>query len=317
MNILILGSSGYLGSNLVEFLSYNSQYKITCFDRTEPPFHSKYIKYQCIIDDIFNIKKHINIVRQQDIIVNFIGSVGTLNSFSNYKGNVYSNNLSTLELLDTIKDFSPSPLLVYISTRLVYSKFAKSPIQEVDELEPLTIYGINKLASEKYITAYNNLYRIPYIILRLSIPYGSYYFDINTYGIINYFIKTALNNDTITLYGNGKQKRDILCIEDLVRNLETIILNSEYLKNDIYNFGGEEILSLKDIANLVINILKKGNVSYIEWPQKEKRIETYDSYIDSSYLKNKIKLSYEFTINKYLESIKDQFERYNLSSRKV
>lgn len=305
--ILILGSNGYIGSHLVSYLLQNKSNYIIAYDLNHlETYKNENIEY--INDDVFNLENHSDELKDIDYVIDFIGSLGGLNSFEDYEKNISLNNLATLKTLDFIKNINNKIKIIFISSRLVYSRKAKNPINEDEIKEPLTIYGVNKLASENYVKAYSNLYDIEYINLRLSIPYGAENIKKKNYGIVNSFIRNIINNEDIYLFGDGSQKRDIISIFDVVEIIGKIINNFEAVKNDTYNLGGNEVYSLKEIGEIIIDIFGKGTIKYKEWPEKLKRIETFDSYLSTEKLKLKLDFKYKHDFKDYLLKIKKDLE---------
>jgi nucleoside-diphosphate-sugar epimerase len=300
--ILILGSNGYIGSHLISRLLQDKKIYIIAYDLNHTEIYD-YKNIEYINDDIFNLQNYYDKLKDIDYVVDFIGSLGGLNSFEDYEKNISLNNLATLKILDFIKNVNNKIKIIFISSRLVYSRNAKNPITENAKKEPLTIYGVNKLASENYIKAYSNLYNIDYINLRLSIPYGADDIKNKNYGIVNSFIRNVLNNEDIYLFGDGQQKRDIISIFDVVWIIGKIIKNFDEVKNDTYNLGGNEIYSLKEIGKIIIDIFQKGTIKYKEWPEKLKKIETFDSYLSTEKLKLKLDFKYKHEFKKYIKDI--------------
>lgn len=303
--ILVLGSNGYIGSHLVNLFIQNEKNRIIAYDLNHTEMYN-YKNIEYINDDIFNLENYYDKLKDIDYVVDFIGSLGGLNSFENYEKNISLNNLATLKVLDFIKDINKKIKIIFISSRLVYSKNSINPIDENENKEPLTIYGVNKLACENYIKAYSNLYNIDYINLRLSIPYGAYDIKKKNYGIVNTFIRNVLNGEDIYLFGDGNQRRDIISIFDIIAIINSIIINFDNLKNEDYNLGGEEVYSLKEISEMIVGIFKKGNIIYREWPKNLKKIETFDSYLSTEKLKNNLKFNYSGSFIEYLLKIKEK-----------
>ncbi|WP_170287527.1 NAD-dependent epimerase/dehydratase family protein [Aquibacillus halophilus] len=301
--ILIIGANGFIGSHLARYYSKHNdnEYSITlaCRDISTVDLHSDHI--HAIELDVLD-KKHLQpLLSGYDVIYNFAGHSGALSSFYNYNQNLEVNCRGMLNILDTVKDFENKPLIVFPSTRLVYGHTTSEKVNELFTPQPNTIYGSNKLAAENYLQSYSNLFDIPYLIFRISIPYGL--FDTKetsgNYGFINYFINRALNGDPIQIYGDGTQKRDIIYIQDLVSILYKSVHEFK-LRNNILNLGGTEVISVGEIADLVAN--KFGtNVNKINWTKELERIETGDMVLDSSALYSQIGFTPQFKLKDYLQ----------------
>lgn len=278
--ILMIGASGFIGKHLLERL-YSAGHNITTIDRSENPYDGILKGVSFNYGDIFDVDLN-KLVIDQDIVIVLAGKSGALDSFSNYQSDLRNNSLLLLRVLDSLKDLNKKPTVIFPSSRLVYSNNNQNKVTEEGELFPLSPYGIHKLSCEYYLKAYKNMYNINYIIFRISIPYGSDNSSKKVYGIVNSIIEKAKNDKDIVIFGSGEQLRDIIYIEDLVEIIARAIDNTENVKNDTYNLGGSEILSLVEIANSVIDIFGKGKIVFKKWPKEYLAIETGDLYLDST-----------------------------------
>ncbi len=262
-------------------------YCITTIDKNKNPYDGILKNINFFYGNILNIDIK-TIIEKQDVIIVLAGKSGALDSFNDYKNYLENNSLLLLNILDIIKNLDKKPIIFFPSTRLVYKANKNGKVTESDALMPLSPYAIHKLSCEYFLQAYQNMYNIEYIIFRISIPYG---FDLTTkanFGIVNNIIKKSINDEDIIIFGKGSQLRDIIYIEDLVEILIKTIENIEIMKNNIYNLGGKEIISLYNIANTIISIFGKGKIVYKEWPKEYLSIETGDLYLDSTKIYNAI-----------------------------
>lgn len=299
-NILIIGANGYLGRNLSKYYENKTDFNVTLLDINGIDYTSR---FPVVRNDILNKKKLENNLKNKDLIYNFAGHTDIPGSFDNYKKDIQLNCLGMLNILDSVKNFTKKPLIVFPSSRVVYGKSSKKKIDEKSPRKPDSIYGIHKESVENYLMAYNNLYDIPYLIFRLSIPYGfhSGLFMKNSNGFINYLLGKTINNETINIFGNGNQRRDIININDF----NEIIFKAVHelkLKNNIYNLGGTEVRSILEIAEMIVEILG-GKIEFVKWDRRLKKLETGDMVLDSSRLYKKIHYCPEIKLKDYLISI--------------
>ncbi|GAB6099407.1 NAD-dependent epimerase/dehydratase family protein [Halanaerocella petrolearia] len=301
--ILILGVNGFLGRNLALHYLRQGYHNVIISDIQESDFVNN-IDFEFTKLNILNKNKLKQVLLDVDLIYNFVGHAGSLDSFYNYEDNLEINCKGMLNILDIIKDFSKKPMVIFPSSRLIYGQNKNITVEENSPKNPNTIYGIHKLAVENYLKAYNNLFGIPYLIFRISIPYGYYErnLELENHGLINIFIKQILENDVIKIYGKGEQRRDFIHVKDLSQIIYKAV-HKEKLINSVFNLGGKEVFSIKDIANIISKIFG-GEVEEVEWKQKLSRVETGDMILDSTKLYNEVKFSPNAKFRDYIKNLK-------------
>jgi len=271
MKATVIGGKGYIGKHLSYYLKKRG-FEVMSYDI----FPAEEENYQQV--DMTECES----VAQVDLNVNYVfmfaGLTGTYAGFDTYEKYVKVNEISLLNLLDTIRKSGYSPKVIFPSTRLVYKGYDK-PLKEGDEKESKTIYAANKLACEGYLQAYHDSFDIPYTVFRICIPYGNMLSTDYSFGTIGFFIKQAKSGKDITLYGGGTIKRTFTHIEDLCYQIVEGTLKMES-NGEVYNIGGET-LSLGQAAELVAR--KFGtNVVSVPWPERDLRIESDHTYFDDT-----------------------------------
>ena len=217
----------------------------------------------------------------------FAGLTGTFAGFDSYEKYFKINELGLLNLLDAIRKSEFRPKVVFPSTRLVY-KGSDKPIKENDEKETKTLYAVNKLACEGILYAYKQSFDIPYTIVRICIPYGNLLSTDYSFGTVGFFIRQAKAGNAIPLYGSGYIKRTFTHIEDLCYQVVNVAMKEES-NGEIYNIGGQK-LSLREVAEFIAQ--KFGSkVVTVEWPERDLRIESDNTYFDDSKIRSLLKLS--------------------------
>jgi UDP-glucose 4-epimerase len=289
MRILLLGSNGYIGKHLYKSLHGLGHY-ILCADIQDSPVYSmkNYVKL-----DISDKKALQELeINQFDFVFFFSGLTGTSIGFKMYDKYINVNEVGLLNVLDLIKDSSKKPKIIFPSTRLVYKGIADTPLNEESEIEPKTIYAVNKYSSEMLLKIYSHTFDVNYTVYRICVPYGNMLDFSFSYGTIGNFIKNASEGRDIKIFGTGEPQRTFTYIEDI----STSIIKSFALpqtKNQVYNIGGET-LSLLKVAEL---IAKKFHVKVIkeDYSDMDKKIETGDTIFNSDKL-NKL-INYHSTNN--------------------
>ena len=286
MKYILFGSEGYLGRNLNKFFQQE--------------------KIKVVLPEI-NLKGKIDLTKYKnlenidwdvDAVFIFAGKTGTYNSFLDYENFLKSNDLIVLNILNSIKNSNYKPRIIFPSTRLVY-KGSNKLLKEDDIKEAKTIYAINKLSCENYIKAYENVFNIPYTIIRICIPYGNLVGDNYSFGTVGNFINRAAK-DKIMLYGKGELRRTFTHIKDLCRILELAAVSDKTINRTI-NMPGEELL-LKDVANFIARRFSS-KVEFVDWPTKDLLIESGNTVFDSSYLEKLLNTSIEYKFADWVKEI--------------
>ena len=271
--IAVFGANGFIGKHIVLYLQGLGCSLIECYDVAPEAILPN---YQCL--DLVN-KEAVNLVNMDvDYIFMFAGLTGTYAGFDSYEKYVSINEIALLNVLNTIRQTSFRPKVIFPSTRLVYKGIDK-PLKEDDKKESKTVYAANKLACEGYLQAFHDSFDIPYTVFRICIPYGNLLSTDYSFGTIGFFIKQATAGKDITLYGGGNIKRTFTHMEDLCRQVIEGAFSPES-NGEIYNVGGET-LSLHDAAEIIAK--KYGvNVTAVPWPERDWRIESNHTYYDDS-----------------------------------
>ncbi|MCK4668010.1 NAD-dependent epimerase/dehydratase family protein [Candidatus Dependentiae bacterium] len=289
--ILILGGSGFIGSNLVNYLIENNVKHITVVtekidERVSYNLGDLKDKIRVIEADIRYEKEIEKLVKDHTLIFNFAAQSGAVNSTEKPFLNLDINGKGVLNLLNACRNNNTSAKVIFLSSRLVYGIVDRIPVKESQPLNPGNIYSIHKILGEYYMQLYAKLYGIKTIILRLTNPYGPRQpFWQSEYGIINYFIYLAMKDEELKIFGDGKQLRDYIYIDDLTKVLITIAC-ANYKPGAIFNLGSGKGVKLIDMARAVCKIIGRGRVKKVPWPKLYKKVETGDFVSDISKIKN-------------------------------
>ena len=264
--IAIFGGNGYLGSQLAAY------------------FAAKGVAY-----DVFDVPSF-DVTRADcwetfsptdySAILFFAGMTGTEKSFTEAERFVDVNELGLLNLLMRIAPLgTQAPKIIFPSTRLVY-KGSDEPLSEDAPKEAKTVYAANKLACEYLLQAYHALYNLPYVVVRICVPYGSLVSKDYSYGTIGFFLKQIQKDGVITLFGNGTIRRTFTYVGDICEAVCRLVESRDV---GIFNIGGHDYC-LKDIAQIIATHCG-GKVVFVPWPDVAKRLESGSTFFDSTKLK--------------------------------
>lgn len=283
MKCAIIGAKGYIGRHL-EYYLINQGHHVESYDIIECN-NKNYT--QCNLLDKESISRiNLNV----DYIFIFAGLTGTHIGFEKYEEYVNVNELGLLNLLNKIKETHFRPKIIYPSTRLIY-KGQNKALCETDEKETRSIYAVNKLACEGYLEAYFRYYNIPYTVFRICVPFGNMLNNDYSFGTIGFFINQCKNNRKITLYGKGEYKRTFTSMHDLCYQIVEATFSPKST-GEIFNIGGITY-SLYDAASYIAKHYN-AEVSMIEWPEKDLKIESGSTFFDDTKIKSIIgNITYE------------------------
>jgi UDP-glucose 4-epimerase len=272
-SVLITGGLGFVGSNLAHRLAEIEDVDITIIDSLSEDQGGNLQNIEGIRD---RVKLHVadmgdswvinHLVGGVDYIFNLAGSVSHVDSMRLPQRDLQLNCSIHLTLLEACRMFNPHVKIVYTSTRTVYGKPTYLPIDEQHRIQPTDINGINKYAAEMYHLLYQRAYGLRTVNLRLTNTYGPrqqiYH---NRQGFIAWFIRQAIDGETIELFGEGKQSRDMNYVDDVV---DAILLAglSEEAEGENFNLGHHQIVTLAEIANKLISLTRRGATVGVPFP---------------------------------------------------
>lgn len=289
--ILVTGGNGFIGQHLVtRLMSLNS--KVDVFDIS-------------LGQDIVNAEQLKSFIKKKyDIIYHLAGFSGSAESNQEKLKCFNINLLSSINLFELILKYSPKTKIILSSSRLEYGPPMYLPVDESHPTEPTSMYGLTKLNSTQMAMIYHDQFDLDVTVFRTSNVYGP-----NTnkkfagYNVINHFINLAKKGKTLTIYGDGKQKRDYVYIDDFIDVL--ILTINKKASGKIYNVGLGKGIAFKEMAELIVKEVGKGSVKLVKWPKRYEQVETGSYISDISKIKNDLgfnpKISFEEGISRTLE----------------
>jgi len=292
--VLVTGGLGFIGSNLAHRLvALGAQ--VTILDALLPQNFGNMNnldgiqgKVEVVVDDIRNSDAMKRLVVEKDFIFNFAGQVNYIFGMDDPKLDFDISCLGHLTLLEACRQCNPMARLVFSSTRMVYGRLPELPVSENAPLDPLTIYGIHKLTGERYHRLYSLVHHIPAVSLRITNPFGPRQnVRAGKYGIVNWFLTQAMRGETLRIFGEGKQLRDYIYIDDLIEVILRVAMLPG-LEGQVYNAGMGRGTIFREMVESVLNAARAGTVEYVEWPANYQSIESGDFVADINLLENAI-----------------------------
>ena len=183
------------------------------------------------------------------------------------------NVIANMNLMESCRKFNDSAKIIYTATRAQIGKQIYSPVDEKHPDNPVDVYGANKLVAEKYLLLYNDIYGIRGTSMRLNTTFGPrHQMKHNLYGVLNWFIRLAIENKTITVYGDGNQLRDYNYIDDAI---DAMILAAQSNKPNgkVYLLGVQEPIKFVDMVKKIIVNCNSGSMKITPFPNERKSIE--------------------------------------------
>lgn len=284
-NVLITGGLGFIGSNLARRL-LELKAKITVVDSLIPEYGGNLFNISDIKDKIrVNISdirdKHSMkyLVQGQDYLFNLAGQTSHMDSMKNPFTDLAINCYSQLSILEVCRNYNPGLKIVFASTRQIYGKPDYLPVNEKHLVRPVDINGINKASGERYHILYNDVYGIRACALRLTNSYGpGMRIKDARQTFVGIWIRQLLQNKPFEVWG-GEQLRDFNYVEDVVDAFLIAAVNKN-ADGKVFNLGSDEVVSLKQLAELLIDVSKTGQFKIREFPEERKKIDIGDYYSD-------------------------------------
>ncbi len=289
--VLITGGLGFIGANLAHRLVKQGAY-VTLVDSLIPEYGGNLFnifeienKVQVNISDVRDIHSMRHLIANKDYLFNLAGQTSHMDSMQDPYTDLEINCRAQLSILETCRKYNSEIKIIFASTRQIYGKPDYLPVDEKHLLRPVDVNGINKMAGEWYHILYNNVYGIRTCALRLT----------NTIGprmrikdarqtFLGIWIKLLLEGKPFEVWG-GEQLRDFTYVDDVVTAF-LLAATSEESNGKVFNIGSDSLISLKDLADLLITVNGGGEYITRTFPADRKRIDIGDYYADDRLIRS-------------------------------
>ena len=283
--VMITGGLGFIGSNLAQRLA-EAGAEVSLVDSLIPeyggnPFNIRPFadRVRVNISDVRDRHALRYLIQGQDYLFNLAGQTSHMDSMTDPGTDLEINCRAQLSILESCRKFNPGVKIVFASTRQIYGRPDYLPADEKHPLRPVDVNGINKMAGEWYHILYNDVHGIRACALRLT----------NTVGprmrvkdarqtFVGIWIRHLLEGKPIEVWG-GDQRRDFSYVDDTVEAFLLAAL-SDKANGRVFNVGGDEVLNLKQLAELLVDLNGEGSYSIRAFPADRKPIDIGDFYAD-------------------------------------
>ncbi|MEW6287989.1 MAG: GDP-mannose 4,6-dehydratase, partial [Chloroflexota bacterium] len=298
---LITGGAGFIGSNYARRLIQRNE-QVTIFDnlsRAGAPRNIDWLKsqfgddaFRLIVGDVRSADQIAEAAKDADVIVHLAGQVAVTTSVTNPREDFEANALGTFNTLEAARLSGRDPVFLYASTNKVYGGMEDVKVVEeatrwryaelehgCPESQPIDFhspYGCSKGAGDQYVRDYARIYGLRTVVFRQSCIYGPRQFGIEDQGWLAWMIIAAVTGRKITIYGDGKQVRDVLHVEDLLNAYDAAIEKIDAAKGQIYNMGGgaRNVMSIwAEFGPILERLLgKKIEVARADWRPGDQKV---------------------------------------------
>lgn len=301
--VVITGGAGFIGSNLADALLGRGE-RVLIYDNLSRPGTERNLRWlvdrhperlDVVIGDVRDLDGVRRVVRRAHTIYHLAAQVAVTSSVIDPAYDFAVNAGGTLSVLQATTELPDPPVVLFTSTNKVYGDLSEIPVMlngtrylfrdrvrgitEDQRLDFHSPYGCSKGAADQYVHDYARIYDLPTCVFRMSCIYGPHQYGTEDQGWVAHFIISALTGRPITLYGDGKQVRDILYVDDLVELMPLAASAARGRPGRVYNVGGGEenavsLIELLDLleAELGVRIERR----FSEWRPGDQRIYISD-----------------------------------------
>ena len=281
-NILITGGAGFIGSHLARRLVASGA-QVTIADSFIPEYGGNPANLEGIRDklvlsitDVRDPHAMRHLIQGQDFLFNLAGQTSHMDSMTDPFTDLEINARAQLSILEACRAHNPGIKIVFAGTRQIYGKPDYLPVDEEHPIRPVDINGIHKVAGEWYHLLYHTVYGIRSAVLRLT----------NTYGpcmrikdarqtFVGIWVRLILEGRPFEVWG-GEQLRDFTYVDDCVDAL--LLAATRTADGRVYNLGGDQVISLRQLADALIVAHGGGEYALKEFPKDRKKIDIGDYY---------------------------------------
>jgi UDP-glucose 4-epimerase len=290
--VLITGGLGFIGSNLaIRLVGLGAQ--VTILDSMLPLYGGNLFNIEPIrdqvtvnISDIRDRHSLIYIVQGQDFVFHLAGQVSHVDSILDPFTDIEINVIGTLSVLEACRHHGGGAKVIFTGTRGQYGPSVKLPVDETAPTNAKGIYAISNLTAEKIILMYHEVHGLASVCLRITNTYGPrHQMKHNRYGVLNWFVRLALDDQCIPLMGDGRILRDFLYVDDLVDAL-ILAASTEEAYGQVLNVGTGIPIDFLTLAETIVHLAGSGRYGFVPFSDERLQLEPGDYYTDITKIRN-------------------------------
>lgn len=257
MNIMLLGATGFIGTNLSIEFSKNKINRVIAVGKQKEHFKTLEEKKLSNLSLLqLNLRKDTDfdsLIEGQDIIFHLFSTTTPTTSNLNIAEELDDNIIFSVKLFDACIRQKVKKVVFLSSGGTVYGKETECPLKEDTPTNPISSYGMQKISIEKLLYLYNSMYGLDYRIIRLANPYGPYQRPNGILGAVTTFTYKALKGEEIQVYGDGSVIRDFIFIDDAVKGMMKIVNGDSNYR--IFNLGCGYGTSINQVLEIIERVL--------------------------------------------------------------
>lgn len=285
MRIVLLGATGFIGTNLTRKLAEDPDNEIIVVGRNKAHFANI---GNCAFENVSFLRSDLDVdsnfdklLEKAHVVYHLLSSTVPTTSNKHIPDELKSNVLLSANMFEACVHQGVKKVVFLSSGGTVYGKEANCPIVEETPTKPITSYGVQKITIEKLLYLYSYLYHLDYRVIRLSNPYGPYQRPNGVLGAVTTFTYKALRGEEIQVYGDGSVVRDFIFIDDAIRGIMNIV--SGEAPHRVYNLGCGYGTSIKTVLDTIEKALgMELKVNYME----SRAVDVPINYLDISRYEN-------------------------------
>ncbi|MFC1804505.1 GDP-mannose 4,6-dehydratase [Candidatus Omnitrophota bacterium] len=314
--VLITGGLGFIGSNLaIALIDQGAQVTIADNMLTGQGanlFNIKPVrrKVKLSFADIRDPRPVNQLIRGKDYIFHLAGQVSHVDSIKNPLQDLSINVEGTLVVLEACRKLNPEARVIFTGTRGQYGSSVRLPVDEDHPMNPKGVYAITNLCAEQLVMVYDTLHNIRAVALRITNTYGPRHQMLHDkYGVLNWFIRRAIDNQEVPVFGKGMILRDFLYVDDLIEAL-LACGSSRKAYGNIFNVGSGKGVNFIELAQEIVKLAKSGRVKFTAFSKERSQIEPGDYYADISKIKSVTGWSPEVDLETGIKKTLDYYRKH-------